>query len=66
VFYYSQDSGVGSFIILNYVGNKNTLSDALMVNKDDFDEPHVLNPNISDLTLESHYIKVAYCLLQLV
>jgi hypothetical protein len=66
VFYRGQDSELGPFIILHYVENKNTLSNTLTINTDDFDEPHVLNPNISDLTLERHYVKVAHCLLQLV
>jgi aminoglycoside phosphotransferase (APT) family kinase protein len=66
VFHHGQHSDLGPFIILQYVENKDTLSDALTINKDDFDEPHVLNPNVSDATLETHYFKVAHCLLQLI
>jgi hypothetical protein len=58
VFYHGQGSELEPLIILHYVENKNTLSNALTINKDDLDEPHVLNPNISDLTLESHYQSV--------
>jgi hypothetical protein len=65
IFYYSQNSDVGPFIILQHVENQWTLSHALRNPNNDPDTPHVLDPNISETTLENLYRKAMYCLLLL-
>ena len=65
VFHYGQDSEVGPFIILQHVENRSTLSHTLRNPKGDPNDSYVLNPDISEATLESLYNKVASCMLQL-
>ncbi len=52
LFCYGQNSDIGPFIILQYVENRWALSHAPRNPNDDPDTPHVLNPNISETTLE--------------
>lgn len=65
IFFHGQDPVIGSFMILQYVNNRGTLSNVLMVPTEHLDTPHVLNHNIAETTLKDLYRKVARCLLQL-
>jgi hypothetical protein len=69
IFFYGPSSDenpdVGPFIILQHVENRWTLSDALRNPNDDLNAPHILNPNISESTLQNLYSKWAHCLIQL-
>ncbi|TVY85691.1 hypothetical protein LAWI1_G008844 [Lachnellula willkommii] len=65
VFYYSDFSEVGPFIIIEHVQNKSTLSHALTTPGVDRSITHALDPNISQTTLEDLYLKVAKIILEL-
>ncbi|KAK1977617.1 phosphotransferase [Colletotrichum cereale] len=62
---WSQNPEIGPFTILQHVENQGTLSHRLKAPNNDPSESHVLNPDISESTLECLYRKVACCLLQL-
>lgn len=65
VFYYSDFSDVGPFIIIERVESKSTLSHALTTPGVDRSITHALDPNISQTTLEDLYLKVANIILEL-
>lgn len=63
--FYGQDPTLGSFIILQHVQSRWSMSARLTRPNDDPDMTHVLNPDISEATLEDLWGKAARCLLQL-
>ncbi|KAH9223241.1 hypothetical protein DL95DRAFT_431848 [Leptodontidium sp. 2 PMI_412] len=65
VFFYSDFSDVGPFIIIKRVKHKSTLSHALTTPGVDRSITHALDPNISQATLEGFYLKVAKIILEL-
>ena len=65
VFYYDTNPEIGSFIILERIENSKTLSHVMTTPFDDINEPHVLNPDISEDVLKRYYIKTASYLLEL-
>lgn len=65
VFYHSDDSELGPFIILERVENKSTLSRVLTTPGVDPSITHALDPNISQTTLDSFYLKAANIILEL-
>ncbi|KAL5328605.1 hypothetical protein ACEPPN_002107 [Leptodophora sp. 'Broadleaf-Isolate-01'] len=65
VFFYSDFSDVGPFIIIERVEHKSTLSHALTTPGVDRSITHALDPNISQATLEGFYLKVAKIILEL-
>lgn len=63
--FYDQDSTVGPFVIMEHVENCGSLSARLTRLSEDSSALHVLDPNVSESTLEVIWGKVAHCLLQL-
>jgi hypothetical protein len=60
-----QDSTVGPFVIIERIENCRSVSARLTRPSEDPSAPHVLDPNVSETTLEVIWGKVAHCLLQL-
>ncbi|KAL3424742.1 phosphotransferase [Phlyctema vagabunda] len=65
VFFYSDLSDVGPFIIIEHIENKSTLSHALTTPGVDRSVTHALDPNISPTMLEDLYLKVATIIFEL-
>lgn len=63
--FYGQDSPVGPFIIMERIENRGSVSARLTRPSEDPSEPHVLDSNISEATLEAIWTKIARCLLRL-
>ncbi|KAF9876705.1 phosphotransferase [Colletotrichum karsti] len=63
--FYGQDSTVGPFVIMEHVQNCGSVSARLTRRNKDPSEPHALDPNIPEATLELIWGKIAHCLLQL-
>lgn len=63
--FHAQDSMVGPFVMMERVENRGSVSARLTRPSEDSSEPHVLNPNIPEATLELIWGQVAQCLLQL-
>ncbi|KAI1172339.1 phosphotransferase [Nemania sp. FL0916] len=62
---YGQDDTVGSFIILQYIQHKESLSGRLTTPNEDLSVTHVLNPSFDEVTLHGLWTQVARCYLQL-
>ncbi|POR37530.1 Uncharacterized protein TPAR_02269 [Tolypocladium paradoxum] len=58
-------TGLGPFIIMDYIEHERTMSDALNDPLIEADEPHVLDANISEQKLEFLYRQMANIILQL-
>jgi hypothetical protein len=65
VFYSGIDSDVGPFMIIQDLGSRRGMGQALETPREDPDEIPVLHPDISESKLKSLYIGMARCLLQL-
>lgn len=52
-YFYGPDSPVGPFVILQYIQNCGSMSARLTAPNDDPNAQHVLNPNISEATLDN-------------
>ncbi|KAG4443929.1 hypothetical protein IFR05_000569 [Cadophora sp. M221] len=65
VFFYSDFSDVGPFVIIERVEHKSTLSHALTTPGVDRSITHALNPNISQATLKNLYLAVAKIALEI-
>ncbi|KAI0123139.1 phosphotransferase [Xylariales sp. AK1849] len=65
VFYHGVDSELGPFMIIEDLGSRRCMSDALEAPRADHNETIVLDPNISEDKLKHLYIKLARCMLQL-
>ncbi|KAL0932598.1 phosphotransferase family protein [Colletotrichum truncatum] len=65
VFHYGNYPGIGPFMIIQDLGSRKTMSQALDTSPNDPDETAVLNPDISDSRLTDLYMKMARCVLQL-
>ncbi|KAI5854506.1 phosphotransferase [Durotheca rogersii] len=63
--FYGEDSPVGPFVIMERVENCGSVSARLTRPSEDSSAPHVLDPNVSESTLEAIWGKIAHCLLQL-
>lgn len=63
--FHGQDSPVGPFIIMDRIENRGSVSERLIKPNEDPSAPHVLDPDVSDSTLEAIWTKIAHCLLQL-
>ncbi|KAI5460752.1 phosphotransferase [Mariannaea sp. PMI_226] len=64
-FFYDQDSIVGPYVIMERIENCGSLSARLTRPSEDSSAPHVLDPNVSESTLEAIWSKVAHCMLRL-
>ncbi|KAK1766503.1 hypothetical protein QBC33DRAFT_578854 [Phialemonium atrogriseum] len=64
-FFYGRDPTLGSFIILQHVENRGSMSARLTTPNDDPSVTHVLNPDVAETTLQNLWTKAARCLLQL-
>ncbi|KAK1973252.1 phosphotransferase [Colletotrichum cereale] len=64
-FFYGQDSKVGPFVIMERIENCGSVSARLTKPSEDSSTPHVLDPDVSESTLDVIWGKVAACLLQL-
>ncbi|KAI1158415.1 hypothetical protein F5B18DRAFT_667941 [Nemania serpens] len=58
-------TGLGPFIIMEYIEHERTMLEAMMDTALEADEPHVLDPNISEEKLRFLYGQMANVLLQL-
>lgn len=58
-------TGLGPFKIIEYIDHERTLSEALKDPSLEIDDPHILDPNISEPKLEFLYGQMANILLQL-
>ncbi|TVY22465.1 hypothetical protein LHYA1_G009025 [Lachnellula hyalina] len=65
VFYSGIDSDIGPFMIIQDLGTRRVMSQALETPREDPNETPVLRPDISESELESLYVKMAQCMLQL-
>lgn len=65
LFFYGRDPTLGSFIILQHVENRGSMSARLTTPNDDPSVTHVLYPDVAETTLQNLWTKVARCLLQL-
>ena len=65
VFYSGIDSDIGPFMIIQDLGSRRGMGQALETLRQDPNETPVLNPDISESKLKSLYAKVARCMLQL-
>ncbi|KAK4158280.1 hypothetical protein C8A00DRAFT_10976 [Chaetomidium leptoderma] len=64
-FFHGRDPTLGPFIILQHIDHRRSMSARLTTPHDDPSVPHVLDPDISDATLEDLWGKAARCLVQL-
>lgn len=65
VFHHGIYSGIGPFIIIQDLGSRKSMNQALETPREDQNETPVLNPEISESKLKSLYMKMARCVLQL-
>jgi hypothetical protein len=65
VFYSGIDSDIGPFMIIQDLGSRRGMGQALETPREDPNETPVLNPDISESQLKSLYVKMARCVLQL-
>ncbi|KAH8651154.1 hypothetical protein BX600DRAFT_100176 [Xylariales sp. PMI_506] len=65
VFHYGVDADLGPFMVIQDLGSRRCISDALEAPRGDSNETIVLNPDISENKLKSLYTKLAHCILQL-
>lgn len=66
VFHYGISSEIGPFIVMQDLGSRRDMDDALQRPREDTNESPVLNPDISESKLIRLYIQMARCVLQLV
>lgn len=66
VFHYGISSEIGPFIIMQDLGSRRDMDDALQRHREDTNESPVLNPDISESKLSRLYSQMARCVLQLV
>lgn len=64
-FFYGQSPEIGPFVIMERVENRGSVSARLTRPGEDASAPHVLDPKVSQSTLENIWGKVAHCLLHL-
>ncbi|CZT49192.1 uncharacterized protein RSE6_09997 [Rhynchosporium secalis] len=65
VFYYSEESDLGPFMILQHMENSGLMADRIKQPYPDPDVTSILDPDISESVLSNFYEKVAQCLLQI-
>ncbi|KAG9228077.1 phosphotransferase [Amylocarpus encephaloides] len=65
VFYHGLDPEIGPFMIIQDLGSRRGMGQALEAPREDPNETPILNPNISESKLKSLYIQMGQCLLQL-
>ena len=65
VFHQGIDSDLGPFMIIQDLGSRRCMSDALEAPRKDHNETIVLNPDIPEKKLKNLYIKMAWCVLRL-
>ncbi|PVH76479.1 phosphotransferase [Cadophora sp. DSE1049] len=65
VFYHGVDPEMGPFIIIQDLGSRRGMGDALEAPREDPDETPILHPNISESKLKNLFIQMGQCLLQL-
>lgn len=58
-------TGLGPFMVMEYIEHERTMSEALKDASLEIDEPHILDPNITEAKLEFLYRQIANILLQL-
>ncbi|KAL2752450.1 hypothetical protein ACRALDRAFT_2061008 [Sodiomyces alcalophilus JCM 7366] len=63
--FYGDNSPVGPFVIMEHVENCGSVSARLTRPSEDPSAPHVLDPSVSESTLEAIWGRIARCLLQL-
>ncbi len=65
LFYSGIDSDIGPFMIIQDLGSRRGMGQALEAPREDPNETPVLHPEISESKLKSLYVKMARCVLQL-
>lgn len=65
VFFYGVDAEVGAFMVIQDLGTRRGIVQALERPHEDSSETPVLHPEISETKLKTHYTQLARCLLQL-
>ncbi|TVY44659.1 hypothetical protein LOCC1_G007046 [Lachnellula occidentalis] len=65
VFYSGVDSDIGPYMIIQDLGSRRGMGQALETPREDPNETPILNPEISESKLKSLYMKMARCVLQL-
>ncbi|KAF5027364.1 hypothetical protein F66182_524 [Fusarium sp. NRRL 66182] len=62
---YEEDSTVGPYVLMEHRENRGSISARLTRRSQDPSEPHVLDPDVPESTLQGIWGRVAACLLQL-
>ncbi|UPK94090.1 hypothetical protein LCI18_005025 [Fusarium solani-melongenae] len=65
VFHHGVDADVGPFIIIEDLGSRRGMGQALEVPREDPNDAPILHPDISEIKLKGLYVKMARCMLQL-
>ncbi|KAI1872373.1 uncharacterized protein JN550_004092 [Neoarthrinium moseri] len=65
IFYHGIDSDIGPFMVIQDLGSRRDIVDALEIPREDPSETPVLHPEISERKLKRLYIKMARCVQQL-
>ncbi|KAI3401957.1 hypothetical protein diail_6517 [Diaporthe ilicicola] len=65
LFHHGVDPGIGPFLIIQDLGSRKTMGQALDTHRHDPNETAVLDPDISESKLKDAYLKMARCVLQL-
>ncbi|TVY39704.1 hypothetical protein LSUB1_G006866 [Lachnellula subtilissima] len=65
VFYNGIDSDIGPYMIIQDLGSRRSMGQALETPREDANDTPILNPDISESKLKSLYVKMARCMLQL-
>ncbi|KAL2067835.1 hypothetical protein VTL71DRAFT_15933 [Oculimacula yallundae] len=65
VFYHGLDPAIGPFMIIEDLGSRRGMGQALEAPREDPNETPILHPDISESKLRSLYVQMARCLLQL-
>ncbi|KAK0103317.1 hypothetical protein ONS95_005347 [Cadophora gregata] len=65
LFYSGVDSDIGPYMIIQDLGTRRCMGQPLETPRTDPNDTPVLNPHLSDVKLQSLYVKMARCVLQL-
>ncbi|QPC70372.1 hypothetical protein HYE68_001124 [Fusarium pseudograminearum] len=65
VLHHGDDSEVGPFMIIEDLGSRRGMGQALEAPREDLNDPAILRPDISEIKLRSLYAEMARCMLQL-
>jgi len=65
IFFHGVDSDIGPFMVLQDLGSRRTMVQALERPREDPNDPPILHPDISPTRLKSLYVDIARCVAQL-